>query len=108
MWPTKTELHDATAHMHADTVLQILHGQALYWGYECRTNCNNHVPQFPFPTKEELERDAEKYKARTQEVTVKRFKRKWHKTIMVIAAKRNVTFEVAEADLMRVMGVVEE
>lgn len=42
-WPTVDELEDIIAPMTADTVLQILHGQGIYWGWEVISHAENEI-----------------------------------------------------------------
>lgn len=42
--PTVDEVNEVISPMTADTVLQILHGQAYYYGYDCERHCDNEIP----------------------------------------------------------------
>lgn len=42
--PTVDEVDNTLSFMYADTVLQILRGQGLYFGYECERFCENEIP----------------------------------------------------------------
>jgi hypothetical protein len=39
--PTVDEVDEVMAPMYADTVLQILHGQGIYWGWEIKREVDN-------------------------------------------------------------------
>lgn len=41
--PTVDEVYETIAPMTADTVLQILHGQGIYWGYEIKHDFDNEI-----------------------------------------------------------------
>lgn len=42
--PTVDEFDDALSFFYADTVLQILRGQGIYWGYDVKREVNNEIP----------------------------------------------------------------
>lgn len=44
-WPTVDELENIIAPMTADTVLQILRGQGIYWGWEIDHHVENDIPK---------------------------------------------------------------
>lgn len=54
--PTVDEVDEFNAHCIADTILQILHGQGIYWGPEAR--CDNDVPDYTAMFAREEKRDA--------------------------------------------------
>jgi hypothetical protein len=41
--PTVDDVYEVIAPMISDTVLQILKGQGIYWGYECETHSDNEI-----------------------------------------------------------------
>lgn len=58
--PTVDEIEDIISPMTADTVLQILRGQGIYWGWECERHVDNEIPTMKGKERSKINREVKK------------------------------------------------
>jgi hypothetical protein len=92
--PTVDEVDEVMSPMYADTVLQILRGQGIYWGYECHTHADNEI--------RDIKTDIESVDTRPHEIKASWFREQYYelikeerKAVRLIARFNNVPLHKA-------------
>lgn len=106
-WPTIDEMLEATEADRWSTYLQILSGQALYFGYECETHCDNDISLYSNIEFKPINLMTDETKEKII-IREKIRKRRVIKVVLQLARFRNIS--ISEAEMLydntnRLMGI---